>query len=97
MKPVYKCDYCDKMGTEEEIREHEEKCTENYDKKSCYTCKNKGKLTIENKLCKYECKAGKDIPAGSIYQFCELYERKESSGNSYKDFSDNFFGSLFGV
>ena len=54
MKPVFKCDYCDKMGTEEEIREHEEKCTENYDKKSCYTCKHRGRLIMENKLCKYE-------------------------------------------
>ena len=26
MKPVFKCDYCSKMGTEEEIREHEFNC-----------------------------------------------------------------------
>ena len=97
MKPVFKCDYCSQMGTEEEIREHEDKCYENYNKKSCYTCKHRGKLTMENKLCKYECKAGKDIPAGRIYQFCDLYERKEQTKFGSKGLFENYFGSYFGV
>lgn len=79
MKPVYKCDYCSFMGTEEEVREHEPLCNENYDMKSCWTCKHRGKLTMEDELIKYECEAGNDIPAGKIFQYCDLYERKEKS------------------
>ena len=37
MKPVFKCDYCQFMGTEEEVSEHEPKCFDNYDRRSCYT------------------------------------------------------------
>lgn len=79
MKPVYKCDYCSFIGTEDEVREHEPQCYENYDMKSCWSCKNRGKMTMEDKLIKYECEAGKDVPAGNIFQYCDLYERKEKS------------------
>ena len=37
MKAIYRCEYCDVTGTEEEIREHEEGCFKNYNKKSCLT------------------------------------------------------------
>lgn len=94
MKPVYKCDYCSFMGTEEEVKEHEPKCTENYDMRSCYTCKNRGKLSMEGRNIKYECKAGKNIPSGNIYQYCDLYERKEKS--EYKDLISGIFGGLYG-
>lgn len=90
MKPVFKCDYCSKMGTEEEIREHEPKCTDNYDRRSCYTCLHK-KLKIKEEQWCYECKAGKDIPLGNIYEFCNLYERTEIKPTMlYKDIFDMF-------
>ena len=54
MKPVFKCDYCSKMGTEEEIREHEPKCFDNYDRRSCFTCIHKTMKTNDKQLC-YEC------------------------------------------
>lgn len=77
MKQVYKCDYCKFIGIEEEVRKHEQKHIENYDIKDCYTCKNLGQLRFEEKNIKYECKAGKEIPTGSIYRYCDLYEQKE--------------------
>lgn len=92
MKPVYKCDYCSFMGTEEEVRNHEPLCHENYDMKSCWTCKNRGKMTMEDKLIKYECEAEKDIPAGNIIVHCERYEYKGKA----ESISGNLFGNLFG-
>lgn len=90
MKQVYKCDYCSFMGTEEEVREHEPNCHGNYDMRSCYTCKNRGKLTMEESKVKYECEVGKDVPAGCIIKYCDSYEQKEKS--PYADLVRSMFG-----
>jgi len=86
MKPVFKCDYCSEMGTKEEIKEHEPKCFNNYDRRSCFTCVHK-RTKIEDKQWHYECKIGVEIPEGKFFEFCETYERKEKSNN----FLDNLF------
>lgn len=95
MKPVFKCDYCSKMGTEEEIKKHELECLDNYDRKSCYTCMHK-KFIRFNDINKggaivHECKLGKEIPEGKIFEFCPQYERNK---NNYA--FGNLFGGLFG-
>lgn len=90
MKPVFKCDYCSKMGTEEEIREHEPKCTDNYDRKSCYTCIHKG-IKYKDSKWFYECKVDKEIPEGKLFEFCDSYQREERPSRI-----DNIFGNLFG-
>ena len=90
MKPVFKCDYCSKMGTEEEIREHEPKCFDNYDRRSCFTCIHKTMKT-KDKQWYYECKAGVQIPEGKFFEFCPQYERKEKP-----ETITNLFGDLFG-
>lgn len=77
MKPVFKCDYCKFMGTEEEVKEHEPKCINNYDRKSCYTCVHKMMKSKDKQWC-YECKLGKEITVGTIYEFCPQYERRET-------------------
>lgn len=77
MKPVFKCDYCKFMGTEEEVKEHEPICTDNYDRKSCYTCAHKMMKSKDKQWC-YECKLGKEITVGTIYEFCPQYERRET-------------------
>lgn len=89
MKPVFKCDYCSKMGTEEEIREHEPKCMDNYDRRSCYTCEHKSAGLKDNKWV-YECEVDIDIPEGKIYEFCSSYKRKE------KPYTGNIVHDLFG-
>lgn len=95
MKPVYKCDYCSFVGTEEEVKEHEPNCTENYDMRSCHTCKNRGRVIFKedgmNKM-KYECEAGKDIPEGCVINYCNLYEQKEKS--LYGDLVRSMFGGF---
>lgn len=78
MKPVFKCDYCKFMGTEEEVMEHEPQCTDNYDRKSCYTCAHK-QLTPNAKQWCYECKIGNKIPEGKIFEFCPKYEKRETT------------------
>ena len=90
MKPVFKCDYCSKMGTKEEIKEHEPKCMENYDRENCHTCVHKI-LKSNGKQWFYECKAGKEIPVGAIFEFCKSYKRKEKNNNPFND----LFGDVF--
>lgn len=93
MKQVFKCDYCSKMGTEEEIREHEVNCTDNYDRRSCYTCIYKTTTFKDNQVC-YECKNGKEIPQGKFIEFCSSYERNEKGNNPLSDLFGGF-GSIF--
>jgi hypothetical protein len=78
------------MGTEEEIREHEPNCMNNYDKKSCYTCANK-KTRVKDGKWFFECEAGEEIPEGKIFEFCKKYERKEKPQYPLTD----LFGSMF--
>jgi hypothetical protein len=91
MKPVFKCDYCSKMGTEEEIREHEPVCIDNYDRKSCCTCAHKKFKPKNNSMWNYECEVGREIPEGKMFEFCESYERKEKN-----PLLNNLFGNMFG-
>lgn len=88
MKPVFKCDYCNFMGTEEEVKEHEPKCFDNYNRKSCFTCKHKSWKNAKQ----YKCACGIEIPEDKIWEFCSQYEREEVPKNDV----GNIFGHLFG-
>ena len=72
MKQLYKCEYCNFIGTEEEVKKHEEICELNSINKDCMSCKHKKFVGMN-----IECGAGKEIPAGKMYQCCDLHERKE--------------------
>lgn len=89
MKPVFKCDYCDQMGTEEEIRDHELICTDNYTMRSCYTCRHKKIRFADGKML-FKCEAGEEIPEGKFIEFCKKYERREKPEHPLT----NFFGDL---
>lgn len=52
MKPVYKCEYCDKMGDQATISIHESACNHNPENQTCYTCKH----AI---ICDYDVECGK--------------------------------------
>ena len=95
MKPVYQCDYCSKMGTEEEIREHEPKCLKNYDRKNCHTCVHAE--YIYKSPFGYKCKAGKEIPPGKMMEFCDIYEQKENKESLFGVDSDLMFGRMWGL
>lgn len=83
MKPVFKCEYCTFTGTEEEVKEHELQCTENYNKKNCLTCVHRDGLEYTEGGWTYKCKVGIDIPAQHIYEYCYKYERKEKPKSKF--------------
>ena len=92
MKPIFKCDYCRFVGTEEEVSKHEEDCIENYTKQGCWTCQHRGfKGFTEMK-----CGVGQEIPPGQMMQFCPKYERKETPdyGSGLNDIVTTMFGGL---
>ena len=93
MKPVYKCDYCNFIGTEDAVREHEARCYDNYDLRGCTTCTYKKTCPSEKPLAwHFECDCGLEIPEGKMLVGCEKYERKEKT--VYNDFLDGLFGGL---
>lgn len=88
MRPVFKCEYCNFMSTEDKVNEHETNCIENYTRRSCFTCKHRGYKNL-NQL---ECACGREIPKEKIWEFCPQYERKEKSETPLS----NLFGGMFG-
>ena len=92
MKQIFRCEYCDFTGVEEEVLNHEETCLHNYKRKSCSTCEFK-----EIKGLNYKCTNGKDIPEGQMYTGCDKYERDEKS-HLYRLNApfNNLFGGIFG-
>ncbi len=85
MKQLFRCEYCTKIGTEEEIRKHEESCINNYNNKDCWTCKF---ANSENYV--FICGKGKEIPTGKYISQCDKYEHKEKEVKT-----DNSFSSMF--
>ena len=70
MKPIYRCEYCDHMGTEDEVQEHEKECLKNFNNKGCLTCKHCKTDGIK----KMECFYGKEIPEGNQFIHCDKHE-----------------------
>jgi hypothetical protein len=52
------------------------------------TCKH-----AENKITKFNCKAGKDIPEGQQYMGCDKYDWDEKD---HAHATPNVFGNIFG-
>ena len=91
MKPLFRCEYCDKIGTKEELIKHENECINNYTKRSCTTCK-----YAENKITKFICKLDKEIPEGKFFEYCGSYKWDEKDHTSRNPVTfNNLFGGLF--
>ena len=92
MKQIFRCDFCDKMGVAEEIIKHETTCLCNYKRKSCSTCKH-----AENRISKYKCKVGNDIPEGQMFTGCDKYEWDEIDHTHPNPAAfSSMFGGIFG-
>ena len=91
MKLIYRCEYCDKTGTIEEIQKHEEECMYNYHKRSCWTCKH-----AEVCLLNVTCKAGKEIPKDKYIEQCNQYEYDEVDHSKVSAAKTLFGGTPFG-
>jgi hypothetical protein len=61
------------MGTQDAVEKHESECMENYNKKSCFTCKH---ICPDGWGC-FKCQVGIEIPHGKYCEQCGKYERKE--------------------
>lgn len=70
MKPIYRCEYCDVTGIEEEVYEHEKECPKNYNLKNCLTCKH----CWTDGFRMVGCKKGKEIPEGKMMERCPDHE-----------------------
>lgn len=92
MKQVYRCEYCDHMGTEEDIIKHEQDCLWNSDKRTCATCKK-----CDRGFLKYKCNDGNEIPDGQMFVNCDKYEWDEVDHTTKHPVATNtMFGGLFG-
>lgn len=88
MKQLFRCDFCDFTGTEQEVSEHEKECAKNPTLKSCMTCKHCRKM-----ITYVTCKLGKEIEEGKYIINCSYYERGKPSEDSP---FGKVFGNLFG-
>lgn len=92
MKQVYRCEYCDHMGAEEDVIRHEQECIWNRDKRTCATCKK-----CDRGFLKYECNDDKEIPDGQMFVNCDKYEWDEVDHTTKHPVATNtMFGGLFG-
>lgn len=90
MKPVFRCDYCEQMGTEKEISEHERECQKNPENRSCMSCANASGMTH------IKCSLGKEIPAFNCIIHCVDYvPGGDPEHKTLKSFAD-IFGDPFG-
>lgn len=102
MKVLYKCDYCEKTGTEEEILAHEKECINNPNNKTCITCASATALVSckdydLKSLVNFTCKKGIELPEGGIMaKNCELYEKREGKIPFEEDETAKRFNDLFG-
>ena len=90
MKQVFRCEYCDHIGTAEEVAKHEEECISNYTKRSCMTCKHANKSAVF----KYKCTRDIEIPDGKYMEHCPKYEHDEQEHETRV--WNSTFVSLFG-
>ena len=94
MKQIFRCEYCDKLGTAEEISKHEEECIHNYDKRSCLTCKHKELQGLHQVICG----VGKEIARDCIIEYCPCYEWDEKYHTTRNPIATNsLFGGIFGL
>ena len=92
MKQLFRCEYCDKTGTIEEITEHEQECMYNYNKRSCFTCKHAEICLIT----KVKCTVGKEIPTDKYIENCSQYENDGVDHSKVSPAKTLFGGTGFG-
>ena len=85
MRAIYRCEYCDFTGVEEEVQKHEEKCYKNYNLKGCLTCKH----CSTDGLKTVKCKQGTEIPEGQYFE-------KGCPNHEVGDIEVTGFMSMFG-
>ena len=90
MKQLFRCEYCYKTGTAEQIAEHEKECMYNYHRRSCWTCKHAEKCLLTIK-----CNNGVEIPKDKYIENCSNYEWDEKDYSDVNITAKSLFGGLF--
>ena len=91
MKQIFRCEYCDHIGTKENVLKHEEECIWNKNKRTCTTCKK-----CDRGFLKYKCKDGNEIPDGKMFVNCDKYEWDEVDHTTNRPVATNtMFGGMF--
>lgn len=90
MKPIYRCEYCDHMGTEDEVREHEKECLKNFNNKGCLTCKHCKTDGLKHMECFY----GEEIPEGKQFLHCDKHENGKPEIVGFMGAFMNVFGGI---
>ena len=95
MKQIFKCEYCNFMGIEEVVKEHEKICSYNGVHKDCESCKYASLdfSSIVKNTVSFVCKKGKTIPEGKKLLNCDLHETRDSTYSDYGIKNNSF--SLF--
>lgn len=91
MKQLYRCDYCPKTGTEEELKKHEESCVCNKVLRTCHTCGYRKGWGFGT----FGCQQGVEIPKDSYIQYCEHWtedKREFDPNNPYTSIFESFLG-----
>ena len=87
MKQLFRCEYCDKIGTAEQIAAHEKECMYNHHKRSCWTCKH-----AEMCLLTVKCKVDVEIPKDKYIENCTNYEWDEKDHSDINATAKSLFG-----
>lgn len=87
MKPVFKCDFCDFMGVESDVKKHEIECTNNYTRRSCLTCRHRGYSSLN-----FTCYRDVELPAGKMREFCPKYEQEDVRKDPVEEFLELMLG-----
>ena len=90
MEALYKCDFCDKIGTKKEIYEHEIYCENNPKRMSCGYCANKETKFINGRGIAYVCSI-KEIPEGCEYINCDKFVLRKMIDTSVNDIFGGFW------
>jgi hypothetical protein len=78
------------VGTEDEVREHEEKCYKNFNNKGCTTCKH----CKTDGLKSAKCDCGIEIPEGQQFLHCEKHETGKPEVVGFMNTIMGMFGGL---
>ena len=91
MKPIYRCDYCPKTGTEEELKKHEAQCVYNKAKRACFTCGYRKGWGFGT----FKCQQNIEIPKDSYIEDCPNWAEDKHEfdpQNPYTSLFESFLG-----
>lgn len=91
MISLYKCDYCNFIGSEEEVYKHENICEHNPSRLNCSSCQYSSFKTMKQYKCTL--RPEREIPENQEFINCPDHSIREYP-HTMKDIMGNIFGGL---